>query len=160
LEPCEKIIINHNVTHPEIDFTRAQIFPNKNKINITIVGNVRLYEQAREMILHMKNSKKYEFGFVGRILPDCKLIEFIKDNGIENIFIGGSFENKDKPQIYQKIDIINSVLGNAKTELGIGQATQIPNRLYDAVLFKSPIMVSEGTHLSELVREYSIGFSV
>ena len=36
----------------------------------------------------------------------------------------------------------------------------MPNRLYDALLFKRPILVSKGTYLADIVQKYRIGLAV
>ena len=36
----------------------------------------------------------------------------------------------------------------------------LPNRLYDALIFKKPIITTEGTYLTEVVEKYGIGFSL
>ena len=68
----------------------------------------------------------------------------------------GEFNNKDKPEIYKDIDIINALYGNESLEV----QTALPNKLYDAIVFKKPMIVSKGTYLSELVEKYKIGIAV
>lgn len=36
----------------------------------------------------------------------------------------------------------------------------MPNRLYDGILFKKPIIASKGTYLGEVVDEYGLGIVV
>ena len=54
------------------------------------------------------------------------------------------------------IDIINSIYSLNSQEV----QPAIPNRLYDAALFKKPIITAKGTYLSEIVEEYKLGFCI
>lgn len=36
----------------------------------------------------------------------------------------------------------------------------MPNRLYDGVLFKKPIVATQGTYLGEVVKKYEIGIII
>ena len=36
----------------------------------------------------------------------------------------------------------------------------LPNRLYDCVLFKKPILVSRGTYLEDVVSKYHLGLAI
>jgi len=38
--------------------------------------------------------------------------------------------------------------------------TALPNKLYDSILYKKPLMASSGTYLGELAEKYKIGFTV
>jgi glycosyltransferase involved in cell wall biosynthesis len=72
----------------------------------------------------------------------------------------GSFQVDDKPEIYSKTDLINAVYANSATNLSFGDSTPIPNRLYDAIVFKCPLVASKGTYLAELIEKYQIGIVV
>ena len=63
----------------------------------------------------------------------------------------GVYQNKEKPDIYKKIDLINAVYGNESLIV----TTSLPNKLYDCIVFKRPIIVHSGTYLSEIVNEYN-----
>lgn len=51
------------------------------------------------------------------------------------------------------MDLINSLYGGNSLEV----STAIPNRFYDCLIFKKPILTSEGTYLSELIKKYKLG---
>jgi glycosyltransferase involved in cell wall biosynthesis len=160
LNPSEKIIINHNITYIDIGYNRVSFFQNKNKVNITFVGNVRLDTQTRFMLFNMRYSNKYSFGFVGRMLAECDLDEFCVKENITNVFKKGPFVENDKPEIYKHVDVINAVYANEEVNLRLADSTPLPNRVYDAAIFKCPIVASRGTFLAELITEYNIGFAV
>ena len=160
LDPSEKIIINHNITYIDLGYNRNSFFLDKNNINITFVGNVRLDEQTRAMLINMKNNNKYSFGFIGRMLTECDLDDICQKENIDNVFKKGPFVENDKPEIYKQVDIINAVYANEETNLRLDDSTPLPNRVYDAAIFKCPIVASKETHLAELIAEYNLGFEV
>lgn len=82
--------------------------------------------------------------------------EYCAKGKINNVEVHGKFNNGDKPTIYENIDIINSIYGDFSLEV----TTALPNRLYDALLFKKPILASKGTYLGEIVEKYSVGLAV
>lgn len=78
-------------------------------------------------------------------------------NSMPNVEYYGSFDyKKDIAALYQRVDCIYSVydadLNNVRVAL--------PNKLYEAILAQKPILVAEGTYLSELVTQYGIGLAV
>ena len=81
---------------------------------------------------------------------DCDLEGYCKRNNIKNVVFKGEFKNEDKPEIYREIDFINAIYGNKSLEV----TTALPNRLYDGILFKKPIIASKGTYLGEVIKKY------
>lgn len=149
-----KIIVCHNI----VKFNEKIVNNNLNKQQITIgyVGGVRYYNANCKLIKALANSKKYKLLYVGKINEDCDLIGYCKDNNIKNVEFRGKYKNKDKIKFYTTIDLINSVYGNDSLEV----STLLPNRLYDAIILRKPIIVSKGTYLSEIVEKYNLGLSV
>ena len=68
----------------------------------------------------------------------------------------GRYENSDKAKFYKDIDIINSIYSLNSAEV----QPAIPNRLYDAALFKKPIIVAKETYLAQIVKEYGLGLEI
>lgn len=158
LKPSNKIIPNHNITYYQDTYEKKINLKSSEKIKFTFVGNIRLDKQTEVVLCNLKNSKKYVSGFVGRILPTCNILNICCENSIENVYFEGQFTNKDKPGIYRNIDMINAIYANDHARLA--DSTPLPNRVYDAAVFKCPIVASKGTYLAELIDEYSLGFSV
>lgn len=159
LKPNTKIIPNHNITIKD-EVTEKNFDFTKNPIEFTFVGNVRLDKQTEAMMLTLANSASYHMRFVGRILPSCSIEEIVLTNKIDNVSLEGPFDVSEKPEIYSGTDIINAVYANAETNLPYGDSTPIPNRLYDAIVFKCPIIASKGTYLAEIIEKYHIGIAI
>lgn len=160
LKPSDKIIPNHNITCDEIEIGTKQYFINE-RLNFTFVGNVRLDLQTRMVLTKLKNSKRYNSGFIGRIVPGCDIFQLCKNENIDNVYFSGSFEVTQKPIIYENIDLINAVYANAPSgKIGYGDSTPLPNRIYDCVCFKVPIVCCKGIYLEEIVKEFNLGFAI
>ena len=160
LKPSSKIIPNHNITNYQENYEKHIRLRSNDKLNFTFVGNVRLDKQTEAVLLKLKNSNKYTSGFVGRILPTCNVVQLCHDSDIRNVYFEGPFTNKHKPEIYRNIDLINAIYANDHKNIRLADSTPLPNRVYDAAVFKCPIIASRGTYLAELIDEYYLGFSV
>ena len=160
LNSSKKIIINHNITCYLNNYEKKIKLKNSDKINFAFVGNIRLDKQTEAVLLNLKNSKKYILSFIGRILPTCNILQFCKKNNIKDVYFYGQFNNWEKPEIYRDVDLINAIYANAEKNLSFADSTPIPNRVYDAAVFKCPIVASKGTYLADLIEKYNLGFSV
>ena len=152
----DKFVINHNIT--EYDGVEEPVLSldKKQKLTIGFVGAVRYFDVNKALVDCLSKSSGYQLLYVGRQNEDCNLQEYCQYNNYKNVYFQGTYSNEDKPQIYQSIDIINSIYGNYSKEV----TTLMPNRLYDALLFKRPILVSKGTYLADIVQKYRIGLAV
>lgn len=98
---------------------------------------------------------QHEFHFYG----DSRLTgEVIRMSEIfDNIKYFGSFKNPDDlMKIYQNINIIVACYDIQSLNERIAE----PNKLYEALYFQKPIIVSENTFLAERVREYNCGYAI
>lgn len=160
LKPSSKIIPNHNITCFVENYEKNIRFKSSEKLNFTFVGNVRLDKQTEKVLINLKNSERYVSGFIGRILPTCNILQLCKDNAIKNVYFHGQFTNKEKPEIYRDIDLINAIYANDDKNIRLADSTPLPNRVYDAAVFKCPIVASKGTYLADIIEEFYLGFSV
>ena len=125
-------------------------------MTIGFVGGIRYFEINKKIIQAFANSEAYSLLYAGKQHPGCDLQMFCTENGIRNVKFLPAYRDNEKPQIYQSINIINSVYGNTTSEV----QTALPNKLYDAVLYKKPIIVSRNTYLHEIVEYYNIGLGI
>lgn len=160
LKPSGKIIPNHNVTNYPKGYDKEIRIKDASPLKFTFVGNIRLDRQTEAALLRLKESTRYLSGFVGRVLPSCPIKEFCRENGIRNVYFGGSFNNCDKAAIYSEVDLINAIYANSSENIRPADDTPLPNRVYDAAIYKCPIVASKGTYLAELIDRYDLGFSV
>ena len=154
LDKKNNIIINHNISNENKQKRSPTLHQRKNVIGF--VGSVRYEKENLELIKALKNNSDYELLYCGRVVNGCSIEEKAKRLGVKNIIFTGTFRNSEKYNIYNNIDIINSLYGNSTLEV----TTAVPNRYYDALLFKKPIIASKGTYLGELVQEKQLGIVV
>lgn len=151
-----KIIITHNISNVEYKENNAIDLKTKNKINIGFLGYVRYFDVNSRLINAFKNNEKFSLTYIGLPFKDCNLEEFCKENHINNVKFIGRYENSEKAKFYKDIDIINSIYSLASEEV----QPAIPNRLYDAAIFKKPILTAKGTYLSKIVEKYKLGLCI
>ena len=155
ITPSNKIIVNHNISN--LNKIENTITLNKNeKITIGFVGSVRYPEVNKTLIKAFEDNSQYILKYVGSEVDGCDLGEFCREHNIENVVFKGKYLNEQKPEIYKNIDMINSLYGDFSLEV----TTAIPNRLYDALIFKKPIIASKGTFLGEVVEKNRLGIAV
>jgi glycosyltransferase involved in cell wall biosynthesis len=97
---------------------------------------------------------QYEFHFFGD--PDVPSnIDSVKN--MSNIVLHGPFINPmELPSIYNKIDIVISCYDTKSWNVRVAE----PNKLYEAVFFEKPIVVSESTFLEKQVKKYNAGYAI
>lgn len=155
LDPSEKIVINHNMNFNKTVETPAPL-KNKQVINVGFVGQVRYYDENVELIKQLKNTFKYQLWYIGKPTADCDLEGYCAQNEITNVSFIGKYNNEQKPELYKSIDMVNSIYGDDSLEV----TTALPNRLYEACLFKKPIISSKKTFLGEVIHQYKLGLVV
>ena len=124
---------------------------NTGKITIGLIGLLR-YELP---ILRLtKFIEKNNSSVSLKVFGDGPCKHFFQENHIENITFYGSFKNPDELcDIYKKVDI-NYVVYDPRF---LNVRLAIPNKLYESAFFSVPIICSENTYLSKLVRKWDIG---
>lgn len=151
-----KLIPNHNISNLELKESFIKLNHDLSKITIGFLGLVRYEDENRIIIDSLKNSNKYILKYIGKIYDGCNLQQYCEQENIVNVSFEGEFKNEDKGRLYNDIDIINAVYGNKTYEV----RTALPNKLYDCLLFKKPMIVSNNTYLAEVVEKYNLGIAV
>jgi len=157
LDPSPKIIVNHNMTHSRPARLRERCFPDPERVRIGFVGNIRSDLQTEGLLLNLRESRRYSFLFIGRMLPGCDLPEFCRRNGIRNVSFEGPFSHEDKESRYLAVDLVNAIYGTRRSAPRPADSTPLPNRVYDAAVFRCPILAPDGTYLAEVVRSNGLG---
>lgn len=75
----------------------------------------------------------------------------------ENVYFHGAFTNPiDLPSVYSQIDIVISTYDTSSENVLYAE----PNKLYEAMYYETPIVVSSGTYLAERVEKLGIGYAI
>ena len=73
-----------------------------------------------------------------------------------NVFYHGVFKNPDDfPEIYSNFDLVLCYYYSSKNDIYLE-----PNKLYEAIYFRCPIVVSDGTFVGKKVSETNIGYVI
>lgn len=150
-----KIYPNHNISNDQDSMDRPTLYPGKKNIKIGYLGHIRYRDENIKLIQHIKKNERYSLYFGGTYAVGCEINEDPSLKG-GNIIFGGTFNNSDKVRLYQDIDMIHSNYGNKK----IGESTLLPNRLYDSIIFKKPLIVAPHTFMGEIVEKYNLGVTI
>ncbi len=114
---------------------------------------MRYFKENCKLIDTFANNQKYRLLYIGKPNADCDLEGYCKSKNVTNAYFKGEFKNEDKPKLYKDIDLINALYGNDSLEV----TTALPNRLYDGILFKKPVIATKGTYLGEIVKANKVG---
>lgn len=127
-----------------------------NHLKFGFAGSLR-YETLRNFAdVLIKNFPSAQFDFFGRNSEFSEeAIQDLKKTG--RVFFHGTFINPDDlPRIYSQLDFIVATYDVS----GINPRYAEPNKLYEAIFFRTPIIVSRDSFLEHKVKELGVGFSV
>lgn len=130
--------------------------PDFNHLKFGFAGSLR-YETLRNFAdVLVKCFPNAQFDFYGRNsdFSDDAILS-LKKTG--RVFFHGTFTNPDDlPSIYSQLDFIVATYDVN----GINPRYAEPNKLYEAIFFRTPIIVSRDSFLEHKVKELGVGFSV
>jgi|SaaInl8_200m_RNA_FD_contig_121_75080_length_9522_multi_5_in_0_out_0_5 succinoglycan biosynthesis protein ExoL len=128
-----------------------------NKLVIGIVGLLLDGNPHKALFEYAKNKDDIEIHIYGKGTFEqqaknyAKKYNHIKYFGEYNFF-------KDISKIYASLDIIYMSYDTTKNDLNVKLA--LPNKLYEAMYFKVPIITTENTYLAERVINNKIGYTI
>lgn len=118
------------------------------------IGTAKTLDLDIETIKYFANDERFELRYIGRGFE--VLNKFCKENSIWNVKASGDFPSAQTIEFYRDLDGILSLFGNEKTNF----KHCLPNKLYYAAQLMLPIFVTPDTYMSEVVKEFSLGFSL
>lgn len=145
--------LNYNIlnlkTYPPKQF-------NKNNIKIGFVGSARFKSILFFSKIFLENFPQHELHFYGDPIAEIDQFKLI-DEHFQNVFFHGPYKNPtDLPHIYKNIDLVLSTYDVRYENVKYAE----PNKLYEAIFFEVPIIVSKGTFLAEKVKKLNIGYAI
>lgn len=121
------------------------------------VGAIRFQSIFNFARVLLENFPQHEFHFYGSAFSSQDETMFRDLVRYKNCFFYGTFSNpKDLPAIYRNIDLLLSTYDVAYDNVKYAE----PNKIYEAIYFETPIIVSIGTFLSEKTEKLGIGYSI
>ena len=154
-------------------------FDKKNMIFMPNIPNPELFKDY-EALREENSGRKFTIGYIGglRYLEELKcLVSAIEDLDVRLLMAGfedGDYFKKlaeekdfieyhgkfyyddDIARLYSNCDIIFSVYNSDMKNVRIA----LPNKLYESIIARLPIIVSTNTYLQELVEQWKVGFAV
>lgn len=153
----QNIIIQPNKLNSYFKDVKRTFIPyNEKKLRFAYVGAFR-YPNTIFRFANIIGElyPQHEFHFYGDSIMTNQVVEIA--NKYENVKYHGSFRNPDDLlYIYNNIDIVVACYDIQSINERIAE----PNKLYEAIYFNKPIIVSQKTFLSEKVNKLNCGYSI
>lgn len=155
--PANGVMI-YNKLSPAI--LKEQVLPHKQldvaHLKFGFVGDVRgvsVYQFAKVIGDRFPQHEVHFYGYINKLQEQL----FHELEHYPNIVFHGRFCSPvDLPRIYSEIDIAFATYDAAYDNIRYAE----PNKLYEAIYFEAPFIVSSHTFLAEKVRSLGIGFDV
>lgn len=153
-KPNNCVLIENRLNKSILDLTipTQKTIDNKS-LSIGFVGGPRFDSVYNFIDVFCRNYPQHVFHiFGGPILP--KFEDLKKYN---NCIFHGYFKNPDDlPKIYAQLDLVLSTYDVKFENVRYAE----PNKLYEAIYFDTPIIVTNNTFLAEKVERLGIGYSI
>lgn len=154
-EPDNIIVLPNKVSSFFSGIAREMV-PISGTVRFAFIGWLRypntIFRFAEIIGKHYPN---YSFKFFGDSNYRDQAAELANKYG--NITFSGSFRNpEDLKNIYEQVDVVISCYDTSTINERIAE----PNKLYEAMFFCKPIVVSPGTFLANQVARYKCGYTL
>ncbi|MDD7648000.1 glycosyltransferase [Cloacibacillus porcorum] len=129
----------------------------RGKFTVGFIGSIRYLKQMKMLVDAAERAGcNVLFAGAGVTTSDyLHIIEYCKDKYFVT-FTGKYNYNEDIANLYGAVDCIYAVYDADNPNVRIA----LPNKLYEAVYCKLPIIVAKGTYLSEIVEKWCVGVAV
>lgn len=125
-------------------------------LSIGFVGGFRYRSVINFAEVVGRDFPSIEFHVFGNIIEHKDAIEDL-DKECNNIHLHGIFRNpQDMPTVYGQLDLVLATYDATSINAQYAE----PNKIYESIFFRVPIIVSKGTFLSEKVNRLGIGFAI
>lgn len=139
-----------------MEFDNSNAKKTKEK-SVSFVGVIRYMKQMK-MLIRYASIRNINVNFFGGPQENIdELIEYnnsLTEKGRVNFY--GVFSQNELVDIYSKTSFVYSVYDSSQENVRLA----LPNKLYESILFQTPIIVSKSTYLGEIVSEENSGFQV
>lgn len=127
-----------------------------NHLSIAFVGGFRYNSVINFVKVIAEHFPQHEFHAYGVILEHEEELKSLCEK-YGNIHFHGKFRNPDElPSIYEKIDLVVATYDATSVNAQYAE----PNKLYEAIFFRTPIVVSSNTFLAKKVTKLGIGYHI
>lgn len=156
-----KIMVIPNKVSPKLETIgkRERLTLSGERIRFAFIGGIRYESVARFAKVIGERFPQHTFSFYGVCSPAVKkLIDFDAIiNKYDNVEHYGMFKSpEDLPGIYKNVDIVIACYDVSTLNERLAE----PNKLYEALFFCKPIVVSDDIFLGNRVKELKCGYSI
>ncbi len=125
-------------------------------LSIGFVGGFRYQSVYNFAEVVARNYPQITFHVFGTLMENVSEIkELSKEH--KNVILHGIFKNpQDLPSVYEQLDLVLATYDVTSINAQYAE----PNKMYESIFFRVPIIVSKGTFLSEKVNRLGIGYAV
>lgn len=155
------LVIKPNKLNPQIvniKDIKGEV-PDRQRLNFALVGMIRFNAVRRMADVISKNFPNHQFHFFGvlNVATKKEEDEFMDLDKRDNVHFHGRFKNPDElPKVYSQIDVVVSTYDVENINVQYAE----PNKLYESIYYRTPIIVSKGTFLAKQVERFQSGYSV
>ena len=120
------------------DNTKEEFEKGQVPIRIGYIGGLSYVDQCTKLMKLIAADSRFIFEFYGTSDMEEALKEEAKSFQCDRIIFHGSYAPQDKTRIIKQVDILFNAYGNGCPLLDCA----LSNKLYDALIFKKPILGS------------------
>lgn len=126
-------------------------------LKIGYVGFIRYKSILNFAKVFCREFPQHEFHFYGTFTSEGNERAFSVLKEYKNCYFHGSFKSPDElNRIYSQLDLVLSTYDVSSENVRYAE----PNKIYEAIYFETPIIVSSGTFLADKVNRLRIGFDI
>lgn len=151
------IVVVPNRVNPRLNEFEYNIQPIDEKhLRFAFVGGFRYTSVLNFATVIAEHFPQHEFHVYGNIVQNKEALETLLQNS-KNVFFHGTFKNPDElPKIYEQIDVVLATYDATSINAQYAE----PNKLYESIYFRTPIVVSSNTFLAKKVNRLGIGYDI
>lgn len=134
----------HNFTQPDSrtpEFSKAS-----DPISIGYVGALSYADQCRALMDLVAADSRFRLDFYGTGPEEDALTEYAQTLNSNAIRFHGAYKPSEKAAILDRVDILFNAYGNGCPLLDCA----LSNKLYDALVYRKPILTCPGTFMTEM----------
>lgn len=131
--------------------------PRGEVLTVSFIGFIRYLERNLEIIDRLTRDERFRVEYHGAGADYQRLCDYqaaLPAAQRDRLIIGGYYDQqRDRPQLYRRADIINNYYPPAVRV----QRLATSNKVYDALYFRRPQLVARGTYLEDLIAGWGVG---
>ncbi len=149
--------IDFTVAHNCVDMTPVPIESGgrgDDPVRIVFWGMVRQPEFNKALCLLFGNDRRFDLSFHGEGYGE-ELRRFCEGNGLTNVHITGRYDRERIPDFARRTDILHCIYENDEQ---MKHSLQV--KIYDAVRFRLPLLMREGSYALSYVEKFGVAKAV